>query len=852
MLKSNTLMKTPMYKFLFAVLFVAVMVCPCLADTGPELAARGVIQRLAPSLSDRVHFATIPADQGRDVYEYQSTGGILTVRGNTGVAMCRGFYDYLQANQLGMVSWGGAQLVIPANLPESPLTRVTTPYDHRFYFNVVTYGYTMPYWTWDRWQQEIDWMALHGINLPLALVGNEAIGQRVFQQAGLTQSEIDSFYTGPAHLPWQRMGNITGVDGPLPQSWHTDQIALEHKILDRMHELGIEPIVPAFAGFVPKEMKRVHPEAQLHELSWGGFPSSKHAWLLAPDSPLFGELGSAFIHQWEKEFGKCRYYLADSFNEMQLPKTDQPVTELLAGYGDATYRSIHAGDPDAVWVVQGWMFGYERSIWNAGTVAALLSKVPDDKMLILDEACDFNGVYWKNGMNWSLFNGFDNKPWVYGVIPNMGGATTWNGALNFYATDSVSALNAPNKGHMVGLGFSPEGIENNDVIYELMSDLAWKKEPIKLDDWLPVYCANRYGGCPEAMTRAWDLFRQSCYGTFSDHSRFAWQSGRFGGGTVNRDPRFIQGIQQFLSCAGELKKSPLYRADALELAATALGIKADDWFGLARKARDSGKDDAMADQAFDRGIQFLTDCDRLLESHPLDRLQRWTDFARAHGTNDSEKDFYEENARRIVTTWGPPVNDYSNRMWSGLIRDYYRQRMRLIFDALKTGKHFERAKWEESYVRSHGVSKVEPFSDPLDSAVKLVNAACSLPMPDAPAPDSIASWTPDQMSTEWKTIDWPITADELHRMGGVEFLYTAGRHRLDVRWAAVIADGKEIARDTHHGYAGLPDNNNVYQFDIPATAQANNGCVIRASVRSDGGTDSRGQIVLIARSGFRK
>lgn len=37
----------------------------------------------------------------------------------------------------------------------------------------------MAFWNWDRWEQEIDWMALRGINLPLAFVGQEAIFQRV-------------------------------------------------------------------------------------------------------------------------------------------------------------------------------------------------------------------------------------------------------------------------------------------------------------------------------------------------------------------------------------------------------------------------------------------------------------------------------------------------------------------------------------------------------------------------------------------------------------------------------------------------------------------------------------------------
>ena len=37
------------------------------------------------------------------------------------------------------------------------------------------------WWDWKRWEKEIDWMALQGINLPLAFTGQEAIWQKVFQ-----------------------------------------------------------------------------------------------------------------------------------------------------------------------------------------------------------------------------------------------------------------------------------------------------------------------------------------------------------------------------------------------------------------------------------------------------------------------------------------------------------------------------------------------------------------------------------------------------------------------------------------------------------------------------------------------
>ena len=34
--------------------------------------------------------------------------------------------------------------------------------------------------------------------------------------------------------------------------WHTFTVDLQHKILDRMRGLGMTPILPAFAGHVPK------------------------------------------------------------------------------------------------------------------------------------------------------------------------------------------------------------------------------------------------------------------------------------------------------------------------------------------------------------------------------------------------------------------------------------------------------------------------------------------------------------------------------------------------------------------------------------------------------------------------
>ena len=813
--------------------------------------ARGVFTRIiGADAAENIKLGTLPKVDGRDTYVYGAKDGKLAIRGSSGVAICRGFYDYMKANKLGQVGWSGSRVSIPESWPNTATKRVVSPYKFHYYFNVVTYGYTTPYWDWARWEKELDWMALHGMDMPLALVANEAIATRVWKKLGLTQKEIDAFYTGPAHLPWQRMGNVTGIDGPLNDNWHKGQIALQHKVLKRMRELGINPIAPAFAGFVPRAMKRLHPEIKFFHPSWAGFPAKNRTSFLLPDTPLFGKIGKMFIQEWEQEFGKCDYYLADCFNEMDIPapKNDKKKRyELLAHYGDQVYKSIKAGNPDATWVMQGWMFGYQRYIWDKPSLEALVSKVPDDKMILLDLAADYNKHFWHNGMNWDFYEGFFNKKWVYSVIPNMGGKTGFTGRLDFYAKGSIEALNSKNKGRLAGFGFAPEGIENNEVIYELLADMGWRDTEINLDEWLTNYSESRYGACPDELTQSWNLLRKSCFGTFTDHPRFNWQvrPGSLRKGTINTSNEFQQGIEKFAAASTTLKGNANYQADLIEVTAFYLGMKVEQLFATAIKAEEMGFSDVRKKAAAD-GLQLLAEMDRLLASHPTLTLNNWVSLARNHGTTPEEKNLYEANAKDLVTIWGGQIADYSARIWSGLIRDYYIPRWKHYFNTFDTGKGFDFARWERNWTRKPGISNVRTFEDPVAAAKKLIAKAKSTTIPSLDFKgESIGGWTPAQVSTTWKKIKWNIPATELNKLKGVRFIYTRGTHRLDIRKVTLVADGHTVAKDEHNGTTGIANNKNFYSLKVPSGTKGNNECYIEAEVRTEGGNNSYGQVELV-------
>lgn len=662
--------------------------------------------------------------EGKTNFHYRVDDGVLKIEGSSPVALCHGFYDFVKSNRAGLYSWSGNNIRFPQQLTDGTEKQVVSPFQHHYMFNVCTYGYSMPYWDWERWEKEIDWMALHGIDMPLALVGYEAIIARVWKKMGLTDEEINSYFVGPAHLPWMRMGNVSGIDGPLNEDWHRQQIALQHKILKRMKSLGMKPICPGFPGFIPEAFKRIYPDLHIIQTHWGGAFCN---WMISPQEELFSKIGTAFIREWEKEFGKNEYYLVDSFNEMEIPfpaKGSKERYELLASYGEKVYQSIRKGNPNAVWTMQGWMFGYQRNIWDYETLGALVSKVPDDKMLLLDLAVDYNKHFWHSEVNWEFYKGFYNKPWVYSVIPSMGGKTAMTGILDFYANGHLEALSSPNKGRLLAHGMAPEGIENNEVIYELLSDAGWSDKKIDIHEWLREYSCNRYGSCPAAIDRCWVLLLESVYGTFTDHPRYNWQfrPGTVRDGSINLSPSFFKAIESFVEASGQMKDNPLYLADLAEFTALYLGGKAELLVKAIDKQYEIG--DTVRAVKFEKDFEhIMLGMDALLSTHPTLRLERWIDFAHKQAVTPEQRRQYERNAKRIVTIWGPPVDDYSARVWSGLIRDYYLPRWKHYFASRKTGESFDFAAWEKNWVESEGCSSQTPPTDVVNTARSLMDYA---------------------------------------------------------------------------------------------------------------------------------
>ena len=329
----------------------------------PVGSVQGLVQRLlGKKFVDSFKYEVIQDQGGHDVFEVDSDpeSSRPVLRGNTGVALASALNWYLKYTCFCSVSWGrngsGNQLSVkhPPPIPNSK-TVMVSPVKYKYYMNVCTVSYSMVWWDWERWEFELDWMALNGINLPLSFTGQEYVWMEFYRSVSLSDPDILDFLSGPAFMAWQRMGNIRRWGGPLDMQWMKDQYELQLKILQRSREYGMSNVLPGFSGHVPAAIAQKYPSHKfIRTAEWGSFNSTfSEDYLLEPTDPLFVQLAEGFYNMLIKEFRTDHFFNADTYNEM-TPSSSDPT--FLADTNKAIYTGMVNVDPDAVFVMQGWLF----------------------------------------------------------------------------------------------------------------------------------------------------------------------------------------------------------------------------------------------------------------------------------------------------------------------------------------------------------------------------------------------------------------------------------------------------------------------------------------------------------------
>ena len=198
-------------------------------------------------------------------------------------------------------------------------------------------------------------MAMNGLNLILSFTGQEYVWRKFYTRLGLDSSDIEHFFSGPAFLAWQRMGNIKGWGGPLDDGWINSQAKLQKQIVARIREFGMINVLPGFAGHVPAALKDMFPFSNFTRNSgWNRFNSTySDDYLLQPNDVMFKVLGKVYYEMLIEEYGSDHVFNCDTYNEMNPSSTDLTY---LADVNKAIYETMKLVDEDAVFLMQGWLF----------------------------------------------------------------------------------------------------------------------------------------------------------------------------------------------------------------------------------------------------------------------------------------------------------------------------------------------------------------------------------------------------------------------------------------------------------------------------------------------------------------
>lgn len=688
----------------------------------------GLLERIDKGASRKFVIERLKGE--KDFFELDQKGNKVVVRGNNYVSIATGINWYLKYYAGINLSWNGMQADLPEVLPPVlKKERHETDLKLRYDFNYCTFSYSMAFWDWKRWEQEIDWMALHGINLPLAMVGTDVVWKNVLEELGYTREEINAFIAGPGFQAWWLMNNLEGWGGPNPDSWYERQEELQKRILKRMREYGIEPVLPGYSGMVPHNAKDRLGLNVADPGRWNGYPRPA---FLQPTDPQFERIAALYYQEMTRLYGKASYYSMDPFHE----GGNTSGVDLEAA-GKAIWKAMKQANPRAAWVVQAW---------GANPRPQMIRNLPAGDMVVLDLFSESRPQWGDPASSWYRKEGFGQHDWLFCMLLNYGGNVGLHGKMAHLIEEFYKAKDSSFGKTLKGVGMTMEGIENNPVMYELLCELPWREQRFSKDEWLEGYLKARYGKSDSQVSQAWMLLSNTIYncpaastqqGTHESIlcARPSWKAYQVSSWSEMSDyydpTDVIRAAGMMVEAAERFRGNNNFEYDLVDIVRQAVAEKGRLMYRVLVDAYKAG-DRELFKLSSDRFLRLILMQDRLLATRPEFKVGRWLESARNLGSTEEEKDWYEWNARVQITTWGNRVaaddgglHDYAHREWNGLLRDFYYLRWKTWLD--EQLKSFEGGQpkaidfyaLEEPWTLKHNSYASEAEGNPVDIACEI-------------------------------------------------------------------------------------------------------------------------------------
>ena len=634
-------------------------------------AVEALVARVTPQYAGRVHFR-LEEELKTPVIEAGAEAGCILIRAES-TRECARAYGYYLRHLAGVhLSWNGdntsaAQWVVPQQPVEVP---PTLPLNYAF--NYCAMSYTAVHWSRERWLQEIDRLALNGFHYVLVTPGLEKVWQLFLADLGLEQSA--AFIANPCYSAWWHMGNLEGTGGPASQPLIESEAELGRVLVQRLTELGMEPVLQGYVGFMPSDAG-LDKEQLVPQGKWvAGYTRPS---VLRADKPLFHQVAELWYKHLEAVYGyKAQAFAGDLFHEGGQTR-GLPLKSIASGVQQAMQKA----SPGSLWFLQAWA-GNPRQ--------ELLAGLSPEHSVILALQKDLSP-----GVN--ISRNYKGLRYVWCELANFGGKQGLYGGFDVLEQMSGNAAGAS------GLGLLSEGLETNPLYYELFYERISNRGIIDRVSFLKRCIRARYGCEDYRLLLAAQLLAASVYtpdeeregglenllcarprldvdkvSTWSDPSPYY-------------DPKDVLLAGRLMLQAAQAQPSLLEKStfcyDFVDVCRQVLADRARVVLPRCKAAWIAG-DKAAFQRASDEFCALLSQTAQLLATHEGFLLGAYLRGAEQRAPQGQQQEL-TTHLRRLITMWSAKpssLNDYAHRQFSEMFSSYYLPRWQAFFNSLAKGE----------------------------------------------------------------------------------------------------------------------------------------------------------------------
>ncbi len=648
----------------------AAFLCPVAAIAAPAecpmQAAYGVVARITPEYAQRVQFRL---DASLSTPTIEGTGSGICIAAPSVKEAIRGYGYYLRKLAKVHLSWNGdnksvAEFVVPQQ-------RVVVPeaLPFNYAYNYCTLSYTTMHWDKARWEQELDRLALDGYTHALVTSGLEKVWQNFLTRLNCPKEVIERFIPLPTHAAWWNMGNLEGEGGPVSQTLIDSEAELGRFLVQRMRELGMEPVLQGYVGFLPSGYPRNYIGGEiLHQGWWIGY---ERPVVLVPTGPNFADIAA----MWYEELGKVYGYQGKVFGGDLFHEGGHKGNADLAACAAAVQDAMDKASPGSTWLLQAWGHNPDPH---------LLSGTRPQQTIVLE--LDKDNTAWHK-----MPGGRGGRMHVWCELANFGGKHGLFGGIPL-----LEKLDGNINGSQ-GVGLLSEGLETNPLYYAYLTERINNREKIDRNAFLHEYAWARYGSKDERLVQALGILAETVYTPMQYReggqenilcarprlnaqrvSTWAMADGYY-------DTAKLVQVRDLLAQAGaadaELAARETYRYDFADISRQVIADAARPQLQRCREAFER-RDAAAFRTESEKFLGMIRESARVLATSEHFLLGRYLQGVANRGTTEADKKELVRSLKQLLTTWRKdigPLDDYSHRQFSEMMAFYYLPRWKAYF-----------------------------------------------------------------------------------------------------------------------------------------------------------------------------